>query len=163
MVREMRRKRQQLSHDESLSILNRMTSGVLALMGGDGFPYALPMSYVYHENQIYFHSALSGHKIDAIENCGKASFCVIEQDDVVPEEFTAYFRSVIAFGNIRILTDEAEKRKVIELLAARYSPEHEQERIEEIEKGFARLHMIELDILHLTGKESIELVKARKG
>ena len=63
------------------------------------------------EKKIYFHSAKSGHKIDAVSQNPRASFCVIDQDQIVPEEYTTYFRSVIVFGTIRILHDEAEKKR----------------------------------------------------
>ena len=81
MFREMRRKRQLLSDKESIEILENGTSGVLALLGDDEYPYAVPISYVYDNAKIYFHGAKTGHKIDAIRKCSKASFCVIEQDD----------------------------------------------------------------------------------
>ena len=80
--RQMRRKRQQLSNEESIAILEKSTAGTLALLGDDDYPYAVPISYVYHEGKLYFHSVLAGHKVDAIRKCDKASFCVIEQDDV---------------------------------------------------------------------------------
>lgn len=162
MFREMRRARQILSQQEAISILDKMSSGVLALAGDNDYPYALPISYVYDSGKLYFHSAKTGHKIDAIVKNDKASFCVIERDDVKPGEYTTYFRSVIAFGRIRLLEDEAEKRRTIEILARKYSPDHPQGRAEEIEKGFDRIHMIELQIEHITGKEAIELVRARK-
>ena len=92
--REMRRKRQQLSDAESIDILKKSTSGTLALLGDDDYPYAVPISYVYQEGKLYFHSALAGHKVDAIRKCDKASFCVIEQDAVQPEKYTTFFRSV---------------------------------------------------------------------
>jgi nitroimidazol reductase NimA-like FMN-containing flavoprotein (pyridoxamine 5'-phosphate oxidase superfamily) len=82
--RAMRRKRQQLSEDESISILKKATSGTLALIGDGGYPYAVPISYVYADGRLYFHSALTGHKVDAIRACDKASFCVIDQDCVQP-------------------------------------------------------------------------------
>ena len=66
---------------------------------------------------------MTGHKIDAIARCDKASFCVIAQDDIVPDEYTHLFQKRIAFGRIRIVGDEEEKRDAIELLAAKYSPE----------------------------------------
>ena len=107
--REMRRKRQQLSEEESISILRKSTAGTLALLGDIDYPYAVPISYVYHEGKLFFHSALTGHKVDAIRKCDKASFCVIERDDVQPEKYTTFFRSVIAFGRIHIIEDETEK------------------------------------------------------
>ena len=103
--REMRRKRQQLAEEESIAILEKATAGTLALLGDNDYPYAVPISYVYHDGKLYFHSALAGHKVDAIRKCDKASFCVIEQDDVQPEKYTTFFRSVIAFGRIHIIEE----------------------------------------------------------
>ena len=159
--RSMRRNRQQLSEEESIEILQKATSGVLALLGDNGYPYAVPISYVYADGKIYFHSALSGHKVDAIRSCDKASFCVIEQDDVKPEKYTSFFRSVIAFGRIHIEEDEAEKLAIARLLGNRYNPKHEEALQKEIEGGLSRMLAIRLDIEHLTGKEAIELVRQR--
>ena len=156
--RSMRRKRQQLSEAESIEILRKSTSGTLALLGDNGYPYAVPISYVYADGKLYFHSALSGHKIDAIRNCDKASFCVIDQDEVHPEKYTTYFRSVIAFGRIHIIEDDQEKLETARLLGDRYNPNQEEALQKELEKGLSRMVMIRFDIEHLTGKEAIELV-----
>ena len=159
--RPMRRFRQQLSDDESVGILKKATSGTLALLGDNGYPYAVPISYVYAEGKLYLHSALSGHKVDAIRNYDKASFCVIEQDNIHPKEFTTYFRSVIAFGRIHIVEDDAEKLSAARLLSERYNPGDEEGFQKELEKGFARMLVIRFDIEHLTGKEAIELVRKK--
>lgn len=162
MFREMRRKKQLLSYQESIEILENGTAGVLALLGDDDYPYAVPISYVYDNSKIYFHGARSGHKIDAIKKCNKASFCVINQDHIVPKEYTTYFRSVIAFGKIRILEDEKEIREAIEKLASKYYEDDSIEnRNQVIDKEWKPLCMIELSIEHMTGKEAIELVKKR--
>jgi len=156
--REMRRKRQQLSEEESIGILQKATAGTLALLGDNGYPYAVPISYVYADGKLYFHSALSGHKVDAIRNCDKASFCVIDKDDVQPEKYTTYFRSVIAFGRIHIIEDDLEKLETARLLGDRYNPNQEEALQKELEKGLSRMVMIRFDIEYLTGKEAIELV-----
>lgn len=159
--RPMRRKRQQLSNEESISILRQCTSGTLALSGDEGYPYALPISYVFEDGKLYFHSALNGHKVDAIRKCDKASFCVIAADDVKPEKFTTYFRSVICFGRIHIIEDEKEKMTMIRKLSEKYNPGDETGFQHEIDKDFNRMIMIELDIEHMTGKEAIELARMR--
>ncbi len=82
IFREMRRKKQELPQQEVLDILHRGTSGVLALLGDNDYPYAVPISYVYDNGKIYFHSAKSGHKIDAVQRTAKASFCVIDNTGV---------------------------------------------------------------------------------
>jgi len=160
--RDMRRKRQQLSEAESISILEKSTAGTLALLGDGNYPYAVPISYVYKDGKLYFHSALTGHKVDAIRNCDKASFCVIEKDDVQPKKYTTFFRSVIAFGKIHIIEDESEKLDAARMLGNRYNPNDDESLRQEMEKGFSRMLMIRLDIEHLTGKEAIELVKKRQ-
>lgn len=161
--REMRRKRQQLSETDSVAILKKATSGTLALLGDNGYPYAVPISYVYSEGKLYFHSAMSGHKVDAIRNCDKASFCVIDQDNVQPKKYTTFYRSVIAFGRIHIIEDEAEKLKTASMLGNRYNPNQEDTLQKEIEKGLSRMLAIRFDIEHLTGKEAIELVRQHEG
>ena len=159
--REMRRKRQLLSEEESIAILQKATAGTLAMLGDNDYPYAVPISYFYHEGKIYFHSALTGHKVDAIRKCDKASFCVIEQDDVQPAKYTTFFRSVIAFGRIHIIDDEKEKLETARMFGNRYNPNNDESLQKEIESGLSHMLMIRMNIEHLTGKEAIELVKKR--
>ncbi|HEX2985640.1 MAG TPA: pyridoxamine 5'-phosphate oxidase family protein [Caproiciproducens sp.] len=161
MFREMRRKNQVLSTEENIQILNRGTSGVLAVSGDNHYPYAVPLSYVYYDNKIFFHCAKTGHKLDSIAGNEKVSFCVIDKDQVVPEEYTTYFRSVIIFGRARILENEEEKRSALKILAEKYLPDHEQSALQEIEKALSHVCIIELAVEHMTGKEAIELNKQR--
>ena len=160
--RPMRRDRQQLSREECELILGRCTSGVLALTGDGGYPYAVPLSYVYADGSIIFHSAVEGHKVDAIKRDSRCSFCVIDQDEIKPDEFTTHFRSVIAFGRIHILEDADEKVQALRLLGRRYSPDDEPGLQHEIDKSLDHVLLLRLDIEHLSGKQAIELVRARK-
>ena len=131
-------------------------------MAGDGgYPYAVPLSYVYADGAIIFHSAVQGHKVDAIKRDSRCSFCVIEQDEIRPAEFTTYFRSVIAFGRIHILEDADEKVQALRLLGRRYSPDDEPGLQHEIDKSMHHVLLLRLDIEHLSGKEAIELTRAR--
>lgn len=177
----MRREKQMLSLEECVSILENATSGVLALIGDDGYPYAVPLSYVYEKSEcaaggeseqgeasennsdnesdygkIYFHCAVEGHKIDAVKNCDKASFCVVAQDDVVPLEYATRYKSVIAFGRVRIIEDDTEKLRTIEMLGKRYAPnDSEKNRNDEIDRYWNSLSMIEMRIECMTGKQSL--------
>lgn len=164
MFREMRRKRQALSGEETAGILRRGSHGVLALAGDEGYPYAVPVSYVYDGERIYFHGARAGHKMDAIAREERASLCVVDQDQVVPEEDTTYFRSAIVFGRMEAVEDEEEKRAAMEKLSMKYSPEHTEERRRAaVEKDWKPLCVLRLTIEHMSGKEAIELVRARQG
>ena len=162
VFREMRRKRQQMAEAECVSVLEKNTSGVLALSGDGGYPYAVPLSYVFDAGKIYFHCAKTGHKIDAIQKNSRASFCVVDQDKIIPEKYTTHFRSVIVFGQIHIIDCEKEKRGAIEKLAVKYAPnDSEAGRQQAIDREWALLCMLRMDIEHMTGKEAIELVKCK--
>jgi nitroimidazol reductase NimA-like FMN-containing flavoprotein (pyridoxamine 5'-phosphate oxidase superfamily) len=159
MFREMRRKKQLLSEEETRQIMKAHSSGVLAVAGDDGYPYTVPISYTYADGKLYFHCAREGHKIDAIKQNNKVSFCVIDQDNVIQETFTTHFRSVIAFGRARILTEDSDRRTALENLVEKYSPDYIQEGQKEIEKDWGRVCLVEVEIEHMTGKAAIEIVK----
>ena len=132
MYPAIRRGRQALGPAACDAILQKGTSGVLALCGASGQPYAVPLSYVYHQGKLYFHCAKAGHKLDLLAENPRASFCVIGQ---------------------------AEKRAAIEALALRYAPdETDAARAAEIDRYWDELCMLELAPDHITGKQCIELV-----
>ena len=157
MFREIRRnKKQILSEERAVDILKSRTSGVLSLLGDNGYTYGVPMSYGYSDGKLYFHSALKGHKIDAINKHDRVSFTVIETDQVVPAEFTTYYRSVIVFGKIRFAGDSEEKREALGILVKKYSPDFIEEGKTEIEDSLSGVQILVLDIEHMSGKEAIE-------
>ena len=102
----MRRIKQQLTQEECEKILERGRTGVLAVLGDDGYPYTVPINYYYTDGKIYLHCAKSGHKLDAIRSNPKVSFCVVERDDILQEKFTTLFKSAVAFGKAEILADK---------------------------------------------------------
>lgn len=158
MNHPMRRSRQQLSQAECETVLARSTHGVLALSGDKDYPYAVPISYIFTDGIFYFHSAKTGHKLDAIRRSSKASFCVVDQDEIVPEKLTSYFRSVIAFGRIQEIGDEKEKQKALQSLAAKYAPNLAAQAIgNEIEREWKRVAVLKLEVEQISGKEAIEL------
>lgn len=160
--REMRRINQGISREECLEILQRSTAGVLAVLGDGEYPYAVPLSFAYQEGKLYFHSAREGHKLDALQRCGKASFCVIDQDKIVPEEYTTYYRSVIAFGRAELVTDTKEQHDALLLLAEKYCPEDAPAHREKKSTGTeGYTAVIRFTIEHLTGKEGKALAQRR--
>lgn len=157
----MRRFRQLLPGQGCLSILKSSSSGVLSLIDPDGLPHGVPLSYAFDgKSCIYFHSALRGHKIECIEANPSCSFCIIDRDDVHPEEFTTYFRSIIVKGTIHIATDHDEINHGLNLLCKKYSPGIDP--THEINKFIRNVAVLRLDIAEITGKEAIELTRKRQ-
>lgn len=161
MFRQMRRSKQLLSTEDTAAVMGRCTNGVLACLGDDDYPYAVPLSYVYFNDKIYFHSAKVGHKIDAIANNPKVSFSVIDEDTIVSEKYTTYFRSVIAFGKARIVEGD-EWLEAFKALVKKYSGDQPEEaKHKEIARG-TQAYVIAIDVEHITGKEALEYAKAKK-
>ena len=160
MFRKMRRIRQQISQEECVEIMKRGSHGVLGVLGDDGYPYTVPVSYVYMPGEdgsfgtIGFHCAVTGHKIDAIKNDDKVSFCVVDRDEVMPKERTTKYCSVIAFGHARLLQTEEELRASANAVGAKYSAGFENLYKAETEETIQHhtLCCVEIVIDHMTGK-----------
>lgn len=161
MFREMRRKKQLLPNEVTEQIMQDAHTGVLGVSGDGGYPYTVPVNFVYENRAIYFHCAKDGHKLDAIRSHDKVSFCVIDKEDIIPEKFTAYFRSAIAFGKAAEVADDDEKFRIMRLMNKKYAPGLEDAGETAIQKERHILCVIKIDVEHLTGKEAIELVKKR--
>ena len=154
--REMRRGAQRLLKEETERILERGSYGVLAVNGDGGYPYTVPLNYVYREGRIYFHCARKGHKIDAILRSDKVSFCVVGVAEVRPADFATTYESAVAFGRARVVEEESAVHAALRLLNGKYSPAYEAEGEAEIARFLAAVRIVEIEIEELSGKRSRE-------
>ena len=53
MFDEMRLKSQQLSEEETIALLDAGEYGVLSTIGANGYPYGVPINYIYDDGKIY--------------------------------------------------------------------------------------------------------------
>ena len=172
-MRPMRRGRQELSPEACRGILERGRECVLALAGSDatdGFPYAVPVNYSFASpteaegeagvvGHLLLHGAPKGAKLDAIAADARVSACVIERGDVVPEQLTTYFQSVIAFGRARLVDGDDARRAALLALCAKYAPDLGAETVDAaIARFFARTAIVDVTVERASGKQSIELV-----
>ncbi len=151
MFRNMRRQGQELSKEECEAILTNQPRGVLALLGDYDYPYAVPMSHVFVNDKIYFHGANKGHKKDAVTRYSKCSYCVLDDGVKASDSWWYTFKSVIVFGNIRILTDRDEKIEALTYLGDKFFPSHE-DTVDEINRLLDRTEVYEITIEHMSGK-----------
>lgn len=108
--RPMRRFKQQLPEEACTAILKEAYRGFLSVIGEGGYPYCIPINFVFADGHLYFHSALEGHKIDALKECDKACFTVIGEPVLEPNDWWYHVKSVICRGRISFIQDEAENR-----------------------------------------------------
>ena len=73
----MRRSDKALPNDALVKILQEGEYGVLSTVSADGQPYGVPLNYALQNNNLYFHCALDGHKLDNLLANEKVSFCVV--------------------------------------------------------------------------------------
>lgn len=156
-MKPMRRFKQALNNDDCKTVLSRNEFGVLCLKPDDDFPYGVPLNYSFVNDKIYLHSAKAGYKIDALNHNPNVCFTVIDTAIEDYESYSEFFRSVIVFGTAKIIDDRDEKIKSIKIFAEKLSPGNP--RLNEwIERFLDKTSLIEIDIDHFTGKESIEYV-----
>lgn len=164
---EMRRKLQHIPHDECLAMLRDGQFGTLAVHGAGGYSYAVPMNYALLDNGeelpiVCMHSAQQGHKIDAIVNDPKVCFTVVGQSRIVPERITDYFQSAIAFGRAWVENDPQIRLDALHALGEKYYAGFENLVEDDIVKSGPHCSIILMEIEQLTGKEGLDLAKARR-
>jgi hypothetical protein len=151
LFREIRRKDRELKNDEVIEILKNNEYGVISTVRPNGYPYGVPISYVYINDSIYFHCAIEGHKLDNIKNNDKVSFCVVGKTCVLPDKFSTEYESVIIFGRANEVFDDEKNTALIEILN-KYSPDYIEQGKEYIQKASKVTKVIRINIEHISGK-----------
>ena len=153
MFRKMRRFKQQISNEECIEVLKNEKRGVLSLIGDEGYPYGIPLNHYYDEkeNALYFHGAKEGHKVDAIKNCNKVSYCVYEKGIQKENHWSLNVRSVIVFGRMSFVEDLEECKKIGRNIWWKFNQD-EKELEEEIKHSLTRVLCLKISIEHMTGK-----------
>jgi hypothetical protein len=154
MFREMRRKEKMMTAERAGEILEKGRYGMLTVVQTNGYPYAVPVNYVYRDGKVYVHCAKEGAKIDAIQADSKASFTVVFDDEILQERFTSAFESVVAFGKAFLVDDEAKKLEMLKALIEKYSPDYLEKGYQYAEKDHGKTAMIVFEAEMMTGKTS---------
>ena len=155
MNREMYKKERQMSSEATAAIFSKGNHGTLAVNGDDGYPYAVPVNYVYDGGKIYIHSAKYGYKIDAVKRDDKVCFSAILNSKVQQDKFTAAFQSVIAFGKISFVEDEAEKKRILEQFIYKMSPEFVEGGMKFVNAAIGKTALLCIDVEEIKGKENM--------
>jgi nitroimidazol reductase NimA-like FMN-containing flavoprotein (pyridoxamine 5'-phosphate oxidase superfamily) len=124
---EIRRSDRAMSEDEVVRSLERGYCARVATVDASGYPYCMPMLYVSINGRFYIHgTSARGHLRANVDRCDKVCFEIDE-----PGEVFAYgrfecdtglaYRSVIAFGTIRVVEAESVKRDFLDALMAKYA------------------------------------------
>ena len=149
--RPMRRFKQQMTDEACIALLQKAQRGVLAVLGDSGYPYTVPLDFVYDNGKIYFHCAKEGHKLDAIRAYDKVSFCVLSEGVKEPDSWWYHFESVVCFGRMQIVEDPTHKNVFLRLLGAKYFPQ-DYDIDADMAQDAPNAFVLKLQIEHMSGK-----------
>jgi len=156
----MRRKEKEIQNQEVLEELLRTApvcriglGPVSAEMDRNGYPYVVPVHFVYSEGRIYIHSARKGRKIDMLTRNPRICVEIDEQLGLIPAEkacsYGSRYRSLIAFGRAKVIEEEEEKRQVLRLLMDKYTGRSFDFSAREVKS----VGVIEIQLEEVTGKQ----------
>jgi nitroimidazol reductase NimA-like FMN-containing flavoprotein (pyridoxamine 5'-phosphate oxidase superfamily) len=154
----VRRKDKEITcKDEVEEILLKATVGRLGTCA-DGIPYITPMNFTYDKERfrIFLHCAQEGQKLQNIRANPNVCFEVEDVKEIIVKQPTCAssvaYRSVILFGNIKILSDLHAKNYAIQKLADKYAPQNP--KVPFTEAMLNRTNVLEIEIKEMTAKRS---------
>lgn len=154
MFRAIRKKKNEICIDAAKDLLRLSRRGVLAVHGDEGYPYAIPINYLYDEenNRIIFHGAKVGHKVDSLKKNDKVCFTIYGNETIKEECWAPYIRSVVVFGRCHLVENKDNSLGMVKEFALKYYPNEDMVN-QEIAFSGKGVQIFEIEIEHLSGKE----------
>ena len=149
--RPMRRFKQALPEEECFRILKGAYRGFLSVNGEGGYPYTVPINFVFEDGKAYFHCAKEGHKLDAIKACDKVCYTVVEKGAPVEGDWALKVKSVVVFGRMSLVTDEEQAVKICSAICRKFTDDEDYLR-RELASALPRVQCLALTPEHVTGK-----------
>ena len=148
-----------MSEDEAHRFLAARTEGRLATCDAAGQPYITPLNYLYRERKLYFHSKLTGRKLDNLAGNSRVCFEVSEVARISvandrPCACATRYSSVLAFGAARVISDDTEKTTLLNLLVEKYAAGKPFQPVEE--QHAASCAVVEIRIDEISGKRNVD-------
>lgn len=124
---EVRRADKAMSDERARELVASGYCGRLGTVGADGWPYVVPLLYVWTNDEIWVHNTRArGHLRENVDHDSRVCFEIDEAGEIFPYgrfecDTSVEYRSVVVFGRIRIIHDEAGKRAFFDALMAKYA------------------------------------------
>jgi hypothetical protein len=153
MFRKMRRTKREISQEEAKDLLRHNKRAAFSVIGDDGYPYTVPINFYYDEaeNRIYFHSAKTGHKVDAVKENDKVCFTTWDDGYLEEGDWAYYVSSCVVFGRAKLIEDAGLTEEKIRAFALKYYPSAEE--VEDtMTKYIQAAQLIAIEIEHMSGK-----------
>lgn len=150
---KIRRQDRLLPEEKAYRLLETGEYGMMSMVTPDGFPYGIPVNYVWDDKEvIYVHCAPQGKKLDCLSSSQAVSFCIVGNTHVISKKFTTNYESIIMACHAELGLEEAERMKALQLLIKKYAPAFQETGEKYAQGSFHRTEIIKLTIKSFTGK-----------
>lgn len=141
-----------MPEDFALSVADKCEYAVLSMTDTDGDPYCVPVSIAREGMTLYFHSAKTGFKAEAMRKHPKVCVACVGNTHLVPEQFTTEYESAVIRGTAHEVLDEEEKKKALRLICERYTPSNMGGFERAVSESLFRTAIWRIEITEITGK-----------
>ena len=149
----MRRSDREITdREELLEVMGRCDVCRLALNGPEGWPYNVPVTIVRRGEELFFHCALEGQKVDCLRRDSRVCVTAVGDTHIPPDKFTTEYESAVAFGLAEEVTDPMEKTEALRLLCQRHVPSNMADFETSVARSLDRTGVWRVRITSLTGK-----------
>lgn len=145
-----------LDNTQTDLLLETAETACLSTISSDGYPYTVPVHFVYYDGKVYIHCSGQGHKLDNIRANGKVCFTVydlkgyIVNENGAPCNTNTEYESVIINGIAAVVDDAPCKKAVLTEIVKKYTPQLAGRPV--AEKMVSATCVIEITIQACTGK-----------
>lgn len=157
---QVRRTDKLISEERSREMISQAYAGRLATVGADGWPYVVPLLYVWLNGEIWVHNTRArGHLRSKVEHEARVCFEVDEPGEIFPYgrfecDTSIAYRSVVVFGVIRIVNDNLQKKAFFDTLMKKYAS-HDVGRPQSFYPRLDQVTVYAIAIERMTGKETL--------
>ena len=155
LPRKMRRDDCRMPLEAVEQYLRTETWGVLSVHGDNGFPYGVPMNYVWENGTVLLHATSeNSHRLDALERDNRVCFTVVPEHTLDRDRWTTVYRSIIVFGTAEIIRSPEEIFAAMRSFMGQLAPHKTEEAFHSCDPKSAKMVMIRIRPVMVTGKQS---------
>jgi len=151
----LRRKEKEIK--DRMELAEIIEQGKICRLGlsQNNVPYIVPMNYGFIGNNLYFHSAKDGKKLDIIKKNNYACFEIEIETKIIKAEkacnWGMRYKSIIGYGHIEEVSERKEKKYGLLSLMRQYDKNRDWIFDDD---GFNKTLVLKLTIEQMSGKTS---------
>lgn len=148
----MRRKDREMDKDFALSVADKCEYAFLSVVDPEGQPYGVALSVARYENNMYFHCAQEGLKVDCFKAKPNACMVCVGDTERLSNKFTTRYESAVIRGKLSEVTDDEEKVFALKIICERHTPANMLNFDKAVKASLARTAVWKMSIDEITGK-----------